>query len=159
MPPAPKPAKRVTRDIAIKLVAQPAVELRPHHDADAIKELADSFDVYDVLYPIIVCTVPGRKRYELVAGGRRLRAARQAGLTVLPAIIYDELSRAQRIKMALVENVHRQDLEPMWEANAYRILQEEEGLTDEQIAREICKRVGHVRNRLLLLGLPPTEQG
>ncbi|CAB4362783.1 MAG: ParB/RepB/Spo0J family partition protein [Actinobacteria bacterium] len=129
---------------------------RVHFDEESLSELAASVGEIGVLQPILVRPLENGQ-YELVAGERRWRAARRAGLAVVPAIIRttDELGSVER---ALVENLHRQDLTPLEEASAYQQLVEDFSLTHEQIASRIGKSRSAVTNTLRLLSLPAAIQ-
>ncbi|MHB1160505.1 MAG: ParB/RepB/Spo0J family partition protein, partial [Chloroflexota bacterium] len=119
---------------------------------EALADLAESIRQHGVLQPLIV-TRAGQN-YTLVAGERRWRAARLAGLRTVPALVKDT-SPHQMLELALVENIQRQDLGPLEEAAAYRQLLEEHGLTQEEVARRVGKSRSAVANSLRLLNLPP----
>jgi len=125
---------------------------RKRLDAESISELADSIRVQGVVQPVIVRTDPAGG-YELIAGERRWRAARLAGLATIPAIVRETDDR-ESLMLALVENVAREDLSPIDEARAYSSLMDEFGLS----LGEVCERVGRskptVSNRVRLLELP-----
>ncbi|MDO8361593.1 MAG: ParB/RepB/Spo0J family partition protein [Actinomycetota bacterium] len=129
---------------------------RVHFDEETLTELAASVREIGVLQPILVRPV-GDGSYELIAGERRWRAARRAGLAVVPAIVRltDDLGSVER---ALVENLHRQDLTPLEEASAYQQLIEDFSLTHEQIASRVGKSRSAVSNMLRLLSLPAAIQ-
>jgi ParB family transcriptional regulator, chromosome partitioning protein len=120
---------------------------------EALVELAESIREHGVIQPVILS--PGRKSnaYYLVAGERRWKAAKLAGLTTVPAIIR-EVTEQQRLLWALIENIQRADLNPMEAAEAYRQLGEDFGLTHEEIAQRVGKNRATVSNTLRLLGLP-----
>lgn len=125
---------------------------RTRFDDDAIRELAASIKASGVLQPIIV-----RRKddgYQLVAGERRLRAAAFAGLVEIPAIVRDVDDR-QMMELALIENIQRENLNPMDEAHAYQALAEKVGLTHDQISERVGKQRTTITNALRLLGLPP----
>ena len=127
---------------------------RKTFEKEPLETLADSIATYGVLQPIIVReneAVPGT--YEIIAGERRWRAAKMAGLTEIPAVVFDgdELKAAQ---VALVENVQREDLNPVEEAFGYGTLIERFGLTQEQVAKQVGKSRSAVANMLRLLELP-----
>jgi ParB family chromosome partitioning protein len=128
-----------------------------HFDEQALSELASSIAEIGVLQPILVRPVEGQPPFELIAGERRWRASRRAGLATIPAIVRvgDDLGS---IEKALVENLHRQDLTPLEEAAAYQQLIEDFGLTHEQVADRIGKSRSTISNTLRLLGLPPAVQ-
>jgi len=129
---------------------------RVHFDEATLAELAASIREIGVLQPVLARAV-GNGRYQLVAGERRWRAARRAGLTTIPAIVRmaDDLSS---IEQALVENLHRQDLTPLEEAAAFQQLIEDFGLTHEQVSSRVGKSRSAVTNTLRLMSLPPSIQ-
>lgn len=129
---------------------------RVHFDEEALEELAASIRELGVLQPVLVRTV-GTDRYQLIAGERRWRAARRAGLATVPALVRstDDVSS---VEQALVENLHRQDLTPLEEAAAYQQLIEDFGFTHEQVATRVGKSRSSVTNSLRLLSLPPAIQ-
>jgi ParB family chromosome partitioning protein len=129
---------------------------RVHFDEETLTELAASIREIGVLQPVLVR--PGKDGvFELIAGERRWRAARRAGLAVIPAIVRttDELGSVER---ALVENLHRQDLTPLEEASAYSQLIEDFSLTHEQVAERVGKSRSAITNTLRLLSLPAAIQ-
>jgi ParB family chromosome partitioning protein len=131
---------------------------REHFDEDALDELAESIGIVGLLQPIVVRRVTGRKhRYELVMGERRLRAAGIAGLDVIPAIVRDT-GDEDMLRDALMENLHRQQLNPLEEAAAYQQLLEDFGATHDQLATRIGRSRPHITNTLRLLNLPPGVQ-
>jgi ParB family chromosome partitioning protein len=134
---------------------------RQKPDRQALAELAASIAAHGVLQPVIVTEVPGSvpPAYQLVAGERRWLAAQMAGLTTIPALV-KELSPRQVLELALVENLQREDLNPLEEAEAYRVLAEEFGLSHEEIAQRVGRSRPSVSNtlRLLQLALPVRER-
>jgi ParB family transcriptional regulator, chromosome partitioning protein len=146
------PPKHVYReDFDIRKLDPPGVELREQIDPEELNELGQSIGDLGPLTPLLI-TTRGRK-YELIAGGRRIRSAKSKGLFKLPAYIYDELPEDVTLLMSLIENIQRVDLEPIWEARAYRVMQERDKKDMETIAREVRKPESRIRNRLKLLGL------
>jgi ParB family chromosome partitioning protein len=129
---------------------------REAFDEEAMAELVASIREVGVLQPIVVRELEAG-RYQLVMGERRLRAAREAGLAALPAIVRDTEDEAL-LRDALLENLHRQQLNPLEEAAAYSQLLEEFGATHEQLAERIGRSRSQVSNTIRLLGLPPTVQ-
>lgn len=121
-------------------------------DATTVEELAASIREHGVIQPIVVHALPDG-RYQLVAGERRWRAARLAGLSSIPAIVR-QVSDEQRLELALVENVQREDISPVDEARAYRVLIDRFGLTQDDVARKVGKSRTAVANTLRLLSLP-----
>ncbi|SFV33693.1 ParB/RepB/Spo0J family partition protein [Thermoflavifilum thermophilum] len=132
--------------------------MQPRRDFDekALAELAHSIRLHDVIQPITVSRI-GHKQYRLIAGERRLRAARMAGLKDIPAYIR-QADDQQLLELALTENLQREDLNAIETALSYRRLMEECGLTQEQVAERIGKDRTTVTNYLRLLKLPPDIQ-
>ncbi len=128
---------------------------RVHFDEESLSDLAASIREIGVLQPILVRPATGG--YELLAGERRWRAARRAGLSVIPAVVRptDDLGSVER---ALVENLHRQDLTALEEAAAYQQLIEDFHFTHEQVAQRVGKSRSAVSNSLRLFALPPSIQ-
>lgn len=127
---------------------------RKSFDREPLEALADSIAAYGVLQPIIVRENEALAgTYEIIAGERRWRAAKMAGLTEIPAVIFtgDELKAAQ---VAMIENVQREDLNPVEEAMGYGALIERFGLTQEQVAKQVGKSRPVIANMLRLLELP-----
>ena len=125
---------------------------RKHFDEAALDELAASISARGVIQPIIV-RARGEGRYQLVAGERRWRAAQKARLHEIPALVR-ELDDREVMALALIENIQREDLNPVEEARAYQRLSDEEGLTQADIARMVEKSRSHVANLQRLLALP-----
>jgi ParB family chromosome partitioning protein len=127
---------------------------QPRHffDEATLDELAASIAQRGVIQPVIVRPI-GRGRYQLVAGERRWRAAQRAQLHKIPAIMR-ELSEREVMALALIENLQREDLNPIEEARAYHRLSEDEGLTQAEIAKMVDKSRSHVANFQRLLSLP-----
>ena len=121
-------------------------------DPDALQSLADSIAEHGVVQPLAVRDA-GNGYYQIIAGERRWRAARLAGLTELPVVVLDADDQTV-MELALIENLQRQDLNPMEEAEGYRVLMEEYGLTQEQAAARVGKSRPAVTNALRLLALP-----
>ncbi|MEA2477515.1 MAG: ParB family transcriptional regulator, chromosome partitioning protein [Actinomycetota bacterium] len=142
-------------DIAIDEIDANPRQPRDSFDEPALRELADSISSLGVLQPVVVRKVGGR--YELVAGERRVRAARIAGLDRVPVVVVDTDGRGS-LERALVENIHRADLNAIEEAAAYRQLLDEGGLTHESLASQIGKNRVSITNALRLLELPVPVQ-
>src|SRR5205823_350593 len=122
-----------------------------HFDDEALGLLADSIRRHGLLQPLVARHIAGR--YELIAGERRLRAALRAGLERVPVIVRE--ARAEdRLELALIENVQRENLTPLEEAEAYRHLIDERGLTQDELAERVGKSRPAITNTLRLLGLP-----
>ncbi|HPO11586.1 MAG TPA: ParB/RepB/Spo0J family partition protein [bacterium] len=122
-------------------------------DSESLKSLADSIKQYGVLQPLVVTKVEGG--YELIAGERRLRASRIAGLTEVPAIIQEnDYDDQRKLELALIENIQREDLNDIDQAEAYKELMESFGLSQEDIAQKIGISRSAVANKIRLLKLP-----
>jgi ParB family chromosome partitioning protein len=130
---------------------------RTSFDDEALASLADSIATVGVLQPIVLRRKP-TGGYVLVAGERRWRAARRAGLTEIPAVIRSG-DDAASLTEALVENLQRSDLTPLEEAAAYQQLLEDFGMTHDEVGRRVGKSRAAVSNTLRLLGLPASIQG
>ena len=153
----------VSRAHGTALTELPVTSVRPnpdqprdHFDEETLTALAASIREIGVLQPVLVRQAEDGQ-YELIAGERRLRAAKRAGLTTIPAIV-KTADRTASIEQALVENLHRQDLNALEEAAAYSQLIEDLGLTHEQVASRVGKSRVSITNSLRLFQLTPTVQ-
>lgn len=146
------PVNTVDIDSVIPNRLQP----RKKFSEDALKDLSASIKVNGIIQPIVV-TSEVNGRYELIAGERRLRAAKMAGLSRVPVIIKDADPEAM-LEIALVENIQREDLNAMEEATAYKELVETFSYTQEEVADKVAKSRSHVANSLRLLFLPKVIQ-
>lgn len=138
------------QEIAIKKIVANDKQPRKDFDEQKLNELADSMKQHGVLQPVIL-----RKKgttYELVAGERRWKAAAIAGIEKIPAIVR-ELSDADVMEIALIENLQREDLNPMEEALAYRSLMNDFGLTQEELSKRVGKSRSQIANTVRLLNL------
>jgi ParB family chromosome partitioning protein len=151
-----------THDSEVGFFDLPISQIRPnpdqprhHFDETTLAELTASLKEVGVLQPIVVTAV--EDGYQLIAGERRLRAAREAGMTEIPAIVREAVGTSTLVE-ALVENVQRQDLTPIEEAVAYRHLLENYGMKQEEIATRVGKSRPAVSNTLRLLQLPDEIQ-
>jgi ParB family chromosome partitioning protein len=138
-----------------------AIRANPHQprtsfDEESLAALTASVREAGVLQPVLVRQT-GEGAYELIAGERRWRAAKRAGLPTIPAIIKD-VSEHGRVEQALIENLHREDLGPLEEAGAYQQLIEDFGLTHEQLSVRVGKSRAAITNSLRLFQLPPAVQ-
>ena len=149
-------ADATLRELPISEVSPNSYQPRSHFDEEALVSLAASIQAVGVLQPILVRQT-GPQAYELIAGERRWRAARRAGLQTVPAIVRPA-EDVRSLEQALVENLHREDLTPLEEAAAYQQLGEEFGHTQEEVAQRVGKSRSSVANTLRLLHLPPSIQ-
>ena len=150
-----RPASATLAEVSIDEIIPNPLQPRLHFDEESMAELATSISHVGVLQPILVRPVDGG--YQLIAGERRWRAARRAGLTTVPAVVRssDDVSSVEE---ALVENLQRDDLTPLEEAAAYQQLIEDFGVTHDDVAKRVGKSRSAVTNTLRLLGLPPGVQ-
>jgi ParB family chromosome partitioning protein len=139
--------------ISIDSITPNPYQPRKAFDDRSIDELARSVREHGIVQPLLV-TRTGDNRYRLIAGERRFRAAQKAGLQSVPAVIKELLNESDTLQIALVENIQRQDLNPIEEAHAYHQLHQEFGLTQEEISRRVGKERSTVANFLRLLKLP-----
>lgn len=140
------------REVAVDAIEANPNQPRQSFDDDALRELADSVVALGILQPLLVRAVAA-DRYQLVAGERRWRAARQAGLERVPVLVVDTDERGA-LERALVENIHRKDLNPIEEAMGYRQLIDEGGITQEELGERIGRNRVTITNALRLLELP-----
>jgi ParB family transcriptional regulator, chromosome partitioning protein len=146
------PGEPSYREVPIDLIRPNPDQPRRAFDPETISALSESIAEAGVIQPLIVRPLPDG-RYELIAGERRWRAAREAGLDVLPAIVRDE-DAAMRMQTALIENVAREDLNPVDEARACATLVEELGLSKEELAGRLGRTRPAISNLIRLLDLP-----
>ncbi len=145
-------SETLVQEIPIAQIRPNPFQPRRQFDEESLRELAESIRQMGVIQPIIV-RQESAEDYVLVAGERRLRAAQMAGLTAIPAIVRSP-SEQQMLEMALVENVQREDINPVDAALAYKRLMDEFGLTMEQVAQRVGKSVPAISNTIRLLQLP-----
>ena len=129
---------------------------RRDFDREALEELAASISQKGVLQPVLLR--PAEKGYELIAGERRYRAAKLAGLKTIPAIVYDVKDQEEMLELSLIENVQREDLNAIDTAEAYKSLSEDCDLTQEQIAERVGKSRTAIANTMRILTLPSEVQ-
>ncbi len=149
---APQGTKSPLREIPLAQIRPNPLQPRLHFEEEALSFLASSIKELGVLQPILVRGVADDE-FELIAGERRWRAARRAGLQVIPALV-QPANDITSLKQALVENLHREDLNPLEEAAAYQQLIEDFGLTHEEVAAQVGRSRAGVSNILRLLQLP-----
>lgn len=134
-----------------------AAQPRTVFDEDALAELVHSIREFGVLQPIVVRAIPDSDTYELIMGERRLRASKEAGLASIPAIVRDTADE-DMLRDALLENLHRAQLNPLEEASAYQQLLADFGITQEELATRIGRSRPQISNTLRLLKLPGAVQ-
>lgn len=150
-PAAPK-AEEAARTLPLSSLHPNRFQPRTHFDESAIQELSESIRAQGIVQPLVV--TPEGEGYAIIAGERRWRAARRAGLESVPVVIRQVADDRELLELALVENLQRSDLNPMEEAEAYAALQEKFGLSQEEVATRVGKARTTVTNSLRLLRLP-----
>ena len=158
-PSAAIPERGGVKNLSLTWLQPGAFQPRRFFDEEALKGLAESIRARGILEPLLVRSVPGNKdSYEIIAGERRWRAAQLAGLHEVPAVIR-ELSDREALEFGLIENIQRQDLSPLEEAEGYQRLLGEFGHTQDALAKIVGKSRPHITNMLRLLSLPvPVKQ-
>ncbi|WP_096156177.1 MULTISPECIES: ParB/RepB/Spo0J family partition protein [Bacillus] len=147
--------EEIVQEISVKEVRPNPYQPRKTFDKEAIEELKTSIEEHGILQPIIVRK--SIKGFEIVAGERRFRAAKEAQLTKVPVVVR-EMTEQQMMELALLENLQREDLTPIEEATAYQTLMAKLNITQEQLANRLGKSRPHIANHVRLLSLPPFVQ-
>ncbi len=150
-----QPTPEGVQQVDIRRIDTNAGQPRKDFDQEKLQELADSIRQHGVVQPILLRQ--NGERYVIVAGERRFRAARLAGLDQVPAIVKD-LDEAQGMDVALIENLQREDLNPIEEAAAIRFLMQQHDLTQEEVSKRLSKSRPAIANSLRLLSLPEPVQ-
>ncbi len=150
------PAKDQVQEIAANEIRANRYQPRQNFDEAALEDLSESIRQYGILQPLIVRRLP-EKGYELIAGERRLRAARKAGLEKVPALVR-EYNDAEISEIALIENIQRENLNIIEEAEAYAFLMQNFQLTQEMLAKKVGRSRPHIANSLRLLELAEPVQ-
>ncbi len=145
------PAKDQVQEILAAEIRANPYQPRQNFDEEALQDLAESIKQYGILQPLIVRRLT-EKGYELIAGERRLRAARKAGLEKVPALVR-EYNDAEISEIALIENIQRENLNIIEEAEAYAFLMKNFGLTQDMLAKKVGRSRPHIANSLRLLDL------
>jgi len=140
-------------DLLVREIFPNPNQPRKHFDEEKLSELVSSIQEHGVIQPIVVTKLD--KGYQIVVGERRWRAAKSAGFETIPAVI-KELTPQARVAVALVENLQRHDLNALEEAEAFRVLMDGYGLTQEGLSKQVGRSRPHITNTLRLLQLPET---
>jgi ParB family chromosome partitioning protein len=156
IPTTTSPSGSGLQELPVGAIRANAYQPRQHFDEESLATLSDSIREVGVLQPILVRPLPDGA-YELIAGERRWRAARRAGIQTIPALVRD-VDDAGALEQALVENLHRADLNPLEEAAAYQQLIEDFELTHDEVAVRVGRSRATITNTLRLLQLPPSIQ-
>jgi ParB family chromosome partitioning protein len=152
----PEQESEELREIDINRILPNAQQPRKNFDDDGLNELADSIRAHGVIQPIVVQPLPD-SFFQIIAGERRWRASQRAGLLRMPAVIR-EVGTESSLEIALIENLQREDLNPIEEAQAFEKLIVDLGLTQEEVANRVGKGRATITNTLRLLRLPPEVQ-
>jgi len=154
IPGAPEGAEAVGgfMEVPVNAIAPNPKQPRTHFDDEALAGLAASIKEVGILQPLVVRRT-GDGRYEVIAGERRLRAAKAAGLPVVPVVLRDS-GDEELLRDALIENIHREDLNPIEQAEAFKALLGELGLKQEELAERVGVSRSHIANTIRLLALP-----
>ena len=145
-------AQPALREVPLDLIRANPNQPRKEFSGEALMALSESIKARGVLQPIVLRPLPGGN-YELIAGERRWRASRMAGLDTIPAVVRDT-EDAERLELALIENMAREDLNPVEAARACSALTDDLGLSREEVARRVGRSRAHLTNLVRLLGLP-----
>jgi len=145
-------------DIDIESIEPNKNQPRRNFYEDSLHELAESIKQFGLLQPIIVRKINEEDRYEIIVGERRFRAARMAGLNFVPAIVSSYTDDSSSLLMALIENIHREDLNPVEQARTYKQLVEEFNMTHDELSKQVGKSRAFITNILRILSLPVSIQ-
>ena len=152
IPDADEAAGGALREVPVELIEKNKEQPRTRFNDETLRELADSVRTHGIVQPVVVRLLP-TGGYGLIAGERRLRAARLAGLETVPAVVRD-VDESGALELALVENLQREDLNPIDEARGYETLMEVTGITQAEVAERVGKDRSTVANAVRLLDLP-----
>jgi ParB family chromosome partitioning protein len=155
--PATEPSATEIREIPVNMILPNPDQPRTRFEPEALSGLAESIASAGVVQPLLVRPLPDG-RYELIAGERRWRAAQEAGLETVPAVIRDD-AEAERLQTALIENMVREDLNPVDEARACAALVDDLGLSREEVGRRVGRSRAAISNLIRLLDLPDRVLG
>ena len=155
--PAPDGANEQVLLLPVSSISPNPQQPRKVFEEEQLEDLAASIKQHGIIQPLIVIAAEGMDRYALIAGERRLRAAKLAGLKEVPAIVRTA-SQQEQLEFAIIENVQREDLNPIERARAYQNLADQFSLTHEEIAHRVAKSRATVTNTLRLLNLPLVVQ-
>lgn len=156
-PSTPVESGEQVKMLSVESISPNPQQPRKSFDEEQLQDLAASIKQHGVIQPLIVIAAESENAYILIAGERRLRASRLAGLTEVPAIVRTA-SQQEQLEFAIIENVQREDLNPLDRAKAYQNLADQFSLTHEDIARRVGKNRATVTNTLRLLNLPLSVQ-
>ncbi len=149
-------SEAITSTLPISQIEASLKQPRKHFDGESLDDLAESIRTHGVLQPILVRQLASGY-YQIISGERRWRAARQAGLGEIPAMVIEADDR-KAMELGLIENLQREDLNPMEEAAGYQVLMQEHGMTQEEVSERVGRSRPAVANALRLLTLPKEVQ-
>jgi len=145
-------------DLSIESIEPNKNQPRHIFNDESLAELAGSIKEFGVIQPILVRKLDGEERYEIIAGERRFRAAKQIGLSEIPAIINSNIDDTSSLAMAIIENIHRENLSPIEQAHSFKQLLEEFNITHDELSRKVGKSRTTITNILRILNLPLSVQ-
>ena len=148
------PKKERVMELLLDDIAPNKNQPRSKFKDETLDELAESIKEFGVLQPIIVRVIDGEDKYEIIAGERRYRATKKNGITTIPALVVGKVDDTESLEMALIENIHRDNLSPMEQAYCYKQLIDEFNITHQEMSKRIGKSRTAVTNILRLLTLP-----
>ena len=150
--------KNAVIDLPLDRIRSNKNQPRNKFNDQSLNELAESIREFGVLQPIIVRSIDEKDSYEIVAGERRYRATQKIGLNTIPSLVLTEINDISSLEMALIENIHRDDLSPMEQAYSYKYLIDEFAITHNELSKKIGKNRTTITNTLRLLLLPMEVQ-
>ncbi len=152
-----KPSEVETRavvEISLDKIIPNRNQPRNRFDDDSLAELAESIREFGVIQPIVIREIDGEEKYEIITGERRFRATKKVGMNTIPSIVVKEVDDISSLEMALIENIHRDNLSPMEKAYTFRQLIDEFKITHGQLSKKIGKSRTSITNSMRLLSLP-----
>jgi ParB family chromosome partitioning protein len=152
--PQEAPSKERVMKLSLESIVHNKNQPRSRFKDDTLDELAESIRQFGVLQPIIVRKVPDGTKYEIIAGERRFRASQKSGQSTIPALVAEDVDDTSSLEMALIENIHRDNLSPMEQAYCYKQLIEEFNITHQEMSKRIGKSRAAITNTMRLLSLP-----
>ena len=145
-------------ELSLDMIVPNKNQPRNNFDDDSLNELAESIKEFGVIQPIVVRKLDKKDKYEIVIGERRYRATKKTGINTIPSIIVKDVNDISSLEMALIENLHRDDLNPMEKAYTFRQLIDEFKITHDQLSKRLGKSRTSITNSLRLLSLPAEVQ-
>lgn len=156
-----KPSERESNaivELSLDMIVPNKNQPRSNFDDNSLNELAESIKEFGVIQPIVVRELGKKDKYEIVVGERRYRATKKTGINTIPSIIVKDISDISSMEMALIENLHRDDLNPMERAYTFKNLIDEFKITHDKLSKRLGKSRASITNSLRLLSLPAEVQ-